>query len=147
MKPRIRLHAKYVRGTQRIRFTAEWRTPERWVYESSSCSSIAGAVEAALAFGNVDDDRSVSLAEVGIRKLHDRDDSAIDRETEHRLGQALNVAHDLLGRLGHAGENVDLGNRPALGYNPGRFDPGKSTNLLFEISEIHNSKGSCRGGW
>ena len=98
-------------------------------------------------FGDIDDDRTVSLGEIGIGKLHDRDNPAIDREPEDRLGQALHVANDLLGRLGHPGENVDLGYRSAFSDHPGSFDPGEPTDLLFEITKVHNSKRSCRGRW
>ena len=98
-------------------------------------------------FGDIDDDRPVALGEIRIGELHDRDHSPIDGETEDRLGQALDITNDLLGRLVEPRQDMDLGDHAALGHHPGRFDPGKAADLLFEVTEVHGSKRSCRGRW
>ena len=97
--------------------------------------------------GDIDDDRTVSLGKIEIGKLHNRDNPAIDREPEHRLGQALHIANDLLGRLGHSSEDMDLGDGSTFGDHPRSFDPRETTDLLFEITKVHNLNPSCRGRW
>ena len=71
------------------------------------------------------------------RELHNRDNPAIDREPEHRLCQALHVANDLLGRLGHSRKDMDLGDCSTFGDHTGSFDAGEPTDLLFEITKVH----------
>jgi hypothetical protein len=87
------------------------------------------------------------LGKIRIGELHHRYDPPIQGESEHCLGQALHISNDLLGRLAHPGQDMDLGYRPAFGDDPGSFDTWQSTDLLFKITKVHNSKRSCRGRW
>ena len=72
-------------------------------------------------FGDIDDDRTVSLGKIGIGQLHDRDNPAIDGEAEHCLGETLHVAHDLLGRLVQPRQDMDLGDGCRLRSLPGQL--------------------------
>ncbi len=105
-----------------------------------------GAVAIRL-FGDIDDDRPVALGEIGIGKLHDRDHPPIDGETEDGLGQALDITDHLLGRLVEPRQDMDFGDHAALADNPGCFNSGKATNLLFEVMEVHGrSVAAALGG-
>lgn len=112
----------------------------------SECDRNPGAVAIGL-FGDVDDDWSVALGKVGIGKLDDRDHSAIDGKTEHRLSEALDVPDDLLGRFVDSSQNMNFGYHAALADNPGCFDSRKPAHLLFEVMKVHGrSVAAALGG-